>query len=204
LHPVDENYGFGRGTPVDRYYIENFLKENSQYIFGTVLEIGDNNYTIRFGGDKVTRSEIFHVNPAHTEATIIDTLEKGDSIPSDTFDCLIVTQTLHLIYNYEDAIKTMFRILKRGGVALVTIPGLSQMADKEWNDSWYWGFTRHSAKRMFDDVFSEENVEVSAFGNVLSSMAFLNGISQEELTKNELDYRDIAYDLNICVNARKK
>lgn len=204
LQPIDKSYGYGRGTPIDRYYIENFLKINYSNIKGHLLEVGDNAYTLMFGGNRVTKSDVLHVDASNNCATIIGDLAIGQNIPSDSFDCIIITQTLHLIYDFQGAIKTMHRILKPGGVALVTFPGLSQMADEEWNETWYWGFTRHSAKRMFCEVFPTDSVEVTAFGNVLTSISFLHGISTEELTKKELNYRDNAYDLVICVKVTKE
>jgi SAM-dependent methyltransferase len=204
LIPKDKNYGFNRGTPIDRYYIENFLKFNAAEIKGHVLEIGDNSYTKRFGGDQVTRSDVLHVNSSNPNATIVGDLAYGDNIPSDSFDCLVITQTLQLIYDFHSAIRTMHRILKPGGVALVTFPGLSQMADDNWNPTWYWGFTRHSAKKMFGEVFSENALEVAAFGNVLTTVSFLKGIASEELSLKDLSYRDPAYDLVICVKVSKE
>ena len=44
------------------------------------------------------------------------------------FDCVICTQTLHVIYEVEGAVRTLHRMLKPGGVALVTVPGITQAA----------------------------------------------------------------------------
>ena len=38
-HPMSDSWGFERGTPVDRYYIERFLERNADAIRGDVLEI---------------------------------------------------------------------------------------------------------------------------------------------------------------------
>ncbi|MGH7267672.1 MAG: glycosyltransferase [Candidatus Rokuibacteriota bacterium] len=37
--PVDANWGYGRGTPIDRYYIERFLEAHAADVRGTVLEV---------------------------------------------------------------------------------------------------------------------------------------------------------------------
>src|SRR3954470_3249492 len=55
--PVARDYGWIRGQPVDRYFIEKFLAQNSDAIRGRVLELADPEYTLRFGGDKVTKSD---------------------------------------------------------------------------------------------------------------------------------------------------
>lgn len=46
---ADEQMGFGRGTPIDRYYLESFLSAHSKDIKGDVLEIAENTYTKKFG-----------------------------------------------------------------------------------------------------------------------------------------------------------
>ena len=53
LTPVSTDWGFDRGRPVDRYYIERFLQQHAADIRGHVLEIGDDAYTRRFGGGQV-------------------------------------------------------------------------------------------------------------------------------------------------------
>lgn len=47
--PYSNDFGFDRGQPIDRYYIEKFLYENREIITGDVLEIGDDTYTKKFG-----------------------------------------------------------------------------------------------------------------------------------------------------------
>jgi hypothetical protein len=56
LTPISRSFGYDRGQPIDRYYIANFLGRHSGDIRGHVLEIGDDRYTRRFGGDRVTHS----------------------------------------------------------------------------------------------------------------------------------------------------
>ena len=49
VKPADETFGFGRGTAVDRYYIEDFLCKYRRYITGNCLEIAEDTYTKKFG-----------------------------------------------------------------------------------------------------------------------------------------------------------
>ena len=53
LKPISRLFGFDRGQPIDRYYIETFLQKNRSDIGGRVLEIGDPGYTLKFGGDQL-------------------------------------------------------------------------------------------------------------------------------------------------------
>jgi glycosyltransferase involved in cell wall biosynthesis/SAM-dependent methyltransferase len=203
LKPVSTEFGYDRGRPVDRYYIENFLAHHADDIRGHVLEVGDASYTQEFGGKQVTVSDVLHVDHSNPQATIVADLSSADHIPSDTFDCIILTQTLHLIYNVRSAIRTTQRILKPGGVLLATFPGISQIDRDEWRHSWYWAFTSRSARRLFEEAFPPENVEVEAHGNVLAAISFLHGLAAEELRKGELDRLDRAYEVLITLKALK-
>lgn len=204
LTPVSRVFGFDRGTPVDRYYIERFLARNANDIRGRVLEVGDDSYTRRFGGERVTQRDVVHVSPEHPHATIIADLASADHIPSDSFDCIILTQTLHLIYDVGAAISTLHRILKPGGVLLITVPGISQIDHYDWAGSWYWSFTTHSARRLCEQAFFPEKIHVETHGNVLAATAFLQGIALEELRADELDFMDRDYQVTIAVRAVKE
>lgn len=203
LTPLSQHFGFDRGLPIDRYYIENFLNRYANDIQGRVLEIGDASYTRKYGGARVTKSDVLYVEEGNPEATIVGDLTKADHIPSDTFDCFILTQTLHLVYDMRLALKTIYRILKPGGVVLATFPGISQICADQWAEYWYWSLTSLSARRLFGEFFPAVNIEIETFGNVLAATAFLQGIVVEELRAKELDYHDRQYEVLITVRAVK-
>jgi SAM-dependent methyltransferase len=196
-------WGYDRGIPIDRYYIENFLQKHAADVRGRVMEIEDNMYTYRFGGTQVTRSDVLHVVEGNPRATIIGDLTCAPQIADNTFDCIVLTQTLQLIYDFRAAIQTLYRILKPAGVLLVTFPGISQTNDRDWSNDWYWAFTPLSAKRMFSEAFPPDNVVVESQGNVLSAISFLHGLSAHELTREELSYTEPGYEVTLGVRALK-
>jgi len=203
--PVSRVFGFDRGMCIDRYYIEQFLGRHAGDIHGRVLEVADNAYTTRFGRDRVIKSDVLYVQEGNPKATLVGDLAGENSIPSDSFDCIIFTQTLQFIYNFQAAILSLHRILGPGGVLLATVPGISQISRYDmdrWGD--YWRFTTASARRIFEEVFGPENVSVESYGNVLAANAFLHGLAQEELRPDELEFRDPDYELLITVRAVKK
>jgi SAM-dependent methyltransferase len=204
LTPLSRVFGFDRGTPVDRYYIEEFLARNAGRIRGRVLEVGDDSYTRRFGGERVTQRDVLHVSADNPRATVIADLADADHVPSAAFDCVILTQTLHLIYDVRAALATLHRILKPGGVLLATFPGITQIDHFDWGGTWYWAFTALSARRLFGEVFAAANLQVETHGNVLAATAFLQGVALEELRKDELDYNDPDYQVIITVAATKE
>jgi SAM-dependent methyltransferase len=204
LTPVSRNWGFDRGLPIDRYYIERFLAANAADIRGRVLEIKSNAYTRTFGGSHVTVSDVLNVAAGNPEATIVGDLTSADHIPTSSFDCIILTQTLQLIFDVRAALKTVYRILRPGGVLLLTMPGISKIAGDDgegWEDC--WRFTTFSARRLVEEVFAGGNVVVESKGNVLASIAFLEGLAAGELNVEELDHQDLEYQMLITVRAVK-
>jgi SAM-dependent methyltransferase len=203
LTPISRGFGYDRGLPVDRYYIEGFLAEHRDDVRGRALEFGDSTYTRRFGASNVDVSDVLDISPENRLATFVDDLATGTTLPTDAFNCIIATQTLQFLYDLPAAVATLERILKPGGVLLLTCPGISQIDDPAWNTSWYWQFTSHSVRRLLEEVFPAENVEVEAKGNVLAATAFLYGLATEELQTDDLDYRDAPYEVVITARAVK-
>jgi glycosyltransferase involved in cell wall biosynthesis len=203
LKPISPDFGYDRGTPVDRYYIEGFLARHAADVRGRVLEIGDDSYTRRFGGDRVQVADILHVNAGSDGATIIGDLASPGILPAGAFDCVVITQTLHLIYDMRIAVQELFRGLRPGGIALVTVPGISPIDRGEWKESWHWSLTETSARRLFAGVFGDAAVSVESHGNVFAATAFLHGLALEEIERNKLDFHDEAYPVVIAIRAQK-
>jgi SAM-dependent methyltransferase len=204
LSPISRQFGFDRGCPIDRRYIESFLADSRMEIRGQVLEIGDRSYSETFGETRITGQDVLHVTGGYPGVTIVADLTDAPNIPSARFDCIILTQTLHLIYDLPAALLTLFRILKPGGTLLVTLPGISQICrDSGYPDTDSWRFTTYSAKRLFSEYFDEAGISVQSYGNVLAATAFLYGLSTRELKASELDHHDPDYPVTIGVRARK-
>ena len=202
--PISRNYGWERGTPVDRFYIDAFLRKHARYVRGGVLEVGDDEYTRRYGGTAVAKSDVLHAGPGNPQATIVADLADAPEIEDESFDCVICTQTLLLIYDVKAAVRTLQRILAPGGTALVTVPGVSRICRDEadeWGD--YWRFTSDSATRLFADEFGAEHVKAEAYGNVLAATAMLHGLAAEEVGTERLSDRDRDFEVLIGVSARR-
>jgi hypothetical protein len=168
------------------------------------LEIGDPGYTLKFGGKRVSCSEVLHAAPGNPQATLVGNLETGRELPIDAYDCMILTQTFLCIFEVRAAIAHCHASLKPNGVLLATFPGISQISRYDmdrWGD--YWRFTDVSARRLFGEVFGLENVDVETHGNVLAACAFLHGLAAAELKQKELDFRDRDYQVTITVRAQK-
>ena len=206
LTPISTVFGQDRDLlTIERYYIEQFLERHAGDIKGRVLEMGDPGYIRKFGGDKVTREDVLNYVEGNPNATIVADLTDAPHIPDDTFDCIIITQTLQMIFEVDKAIATLHRILKPGGVVLCTSHGMTRVARREGVDDWgeYWHFTSQSKKRLFRAVFPTENVEVSAVGNVFTCICNLHGLGAGEVDQSELDTHDPNFEMLLLVRAVK-
>lgn len=205
--PISRIFGLDRGARercIDIFFIERFLSLHHGDIRGRVLEIGDDHYTRKFGGAAVERSDVLHVRSGTEHATIIADLTRDDQIPSESFDCIICTQTLQFVYDLRAALKTLHRILRPGGVLLATFTGISQISRYDmdrWGD--YWRLTTLSARRLFGEFWPADGVEVQAQGNVLLAVAYLHGLTIDEISANDRDCQDQDYQLLITVRAVK-
>ena len=202
VDPVSRVWGLDRGQPIDRYYIERFLAAHRRDIRGRVLEAKDPGYTRQFG-DGVAAVEVVDVAAENPDATLIADLAQPRSLPEDRFDCFILTQTIHVIYDVAEVVKNAFRTLRPGGVVLATLPCVSRVDYESGLDSDYWRFTPALARRLFESAFGPGNVEVEVYGNVLAGTAFLQGLAADELSQDELDHVDPYYPLTVAVRAQR-
>ena len=202
--PICSDWGFSRGTPIDRYYLEQFVARHADDIRGRVLEIGTNEMTQRYGENRVIQSDVLHVADTEPPVTIVADLTKCDEVPAGVFDCIIATQTLQFIYDVHAVVRSLRRMLKTGGVVLATVPGISKISPEDM-ERWgqFWCFTSRSARLVFEEAFASDDVSIEVSGNVLAATAFLNGIAAEELTESELNYVDKSFETLVGIRAQK-
>jgi len=204
VSPISDDFGYDRGSPIDRGYIEAFLERNAADVRGRVMEIGEDMYSRRYGGAKVTHQDVLHVHADNPQATIVGDLSSKDILPPGVFDCIVLTQTLHCIYDMAAAVNEIYKGLKPGGVVLVTVPGITRIDRGEWGDTnWFWSLTRASATRLFADQFGAENIKVEQFGNAAVAAAFVQGVAIEEMDPAVLAISDPCFPVTLTVRAQK-
>lgn len=201
LEPVSRQFGYDRGLPVDRWYVERFLARCGEDVRGRVLEVGDSSYTEQYGGARVTRADVVNVREGMAGTTYVGDLTDGTGLPEGVFDCIVLTQTLHLVFDVHAAARTLHRLLRPGGVLLLTVPGITPISTDEWAATWHWSFTEHSARRLFGEVFGPLHVEVQQHGNVQAATAFLQGLAAEEVPDRVLGHDDPQFPLLVTVRA---
>ena len=200
--PASRAWGFDRGSPIDRLYVEQFLDRHRADIRGRVLEVKNSYYTDRFGTG-VRQRDVLDIRADNPGATVVADLAAADAVPDDEFDCFVLTQTLQFISDPRSAIEHARRILRPGGVLLATIPAVSPLAPSEDMLTDYWRFTCAGSAELFGAVFGTQFVTVQAYGNYRTAVAFLAGLAWEELPQRSLHRHDERYPVLVTVRAVK-
>jgi SAM-dependent methyltransferase len=197
-------WGESRGGPIDRHYVAQYIGLHRADICGRVLEVAGDEYATAYGNG-VERIDVLDINPDNPRAAFVGDIADAPNVPDETFDCVLVTQLLPFVYDVRGAIATSHRILRQGGVLLVTTPGICRIAPVE-SESYghWWNLTSMSARRLAAEHFGDENVDVTTYGNVLTATAFLFGLGMYDVTTEELAYQDPAFQVTVGVRAVKR
>lgn len=201
--PLSDSWGRDRGNALDRYFIEDFMRTHAADIRGRVVEVMDDRYTTRFG-TAVESSEILDVDPANDRATLVADLGHPAQAPAERYDCCVMTQTLQFVFDTAAAVESAHRMLRPGGVLLVTAPAVSRLDRGARTTGEYWRFAPDGLRRLLEDRFGADNVDVRPYGNVLTCIAFLLGMAREELKQSELDEHDEFFPLVVAGRAVKR
>jgi Methyltransferase domain len=200
--PLSRAFGFDRGQPIDRHYIDLFLSQHHELISGDVLEVAGNEYTTRHGGSRARSFELYTTS-VERPGVVVGDLTQQQTLPAARFDCFVCTQTFNFIYDVHAAVRGAAHLLVDGGHLLATVGAVSQISRYDmdrWGD--YWRFSTVACERLFAESFS--SVQVSAFGNLTAAVGLLRGFAVEDLPSSSvLDTHDPDYPVVIGIVARK-
>ena len=199
--PISNRWGFDRGQPIDRYYIENFLGRHSESIRGRGIEVMNPDYLRRFGMGRVTGENVVDINPNNAKATIVGDLLDPATLPVGAYDCFILTQMLQVVFQPEIVVRNCYASLRSGGTMLVTVPCMCRYSPHPVD---YWRFTDTSLARLIEENTDCEDLEVEVHGNLVASIAFLVAMASSELTPEELDLKDNRFPIVATALLRKR
>ena len=201
IEPLSDQYGLDRGKPLDRWYVESFLAARRMFIRGSVLEVENDDYTKRFGDDRVTDCTVVDIDPSNTLATLLVDLSQPQSLPAEAYDCIILTQTLHLLRQPGVCLENCSRALRPSGALLLTAPSVSRVSPT-YPDADFWRFTPAGLAELFTRHWTD-HFTIHPRGNLRSCIGFLLGEVVEEVSGAVLDRDDPRFPLNVAVEAHK-
>lgn len=196
--PLCYHCGFTRGTPVDRYYLANFVNSTRELVRGKVLEIGGQlqNKNIYGYNSYVTEYLTLELHPG-PETTYVGDVHDPTLFAPNTFDTLVAFNILEHCLEPWTVIKNLYQWLNPKGVCLVMVPYFQKLHDRPID---MWRFSPLALRRMFA-MFKV--TEIQQYGNPRAAIASLLGIAAEELSLEKLDHHHIDYPVAICVAASK-
>jgi SAM-dependent methyltransferase len=194
--PLCQGFGYLRGTPVDRYYLLDFVRQIRRDVRGRVLEIGG----------KLTHKDVYSFADA-TEYRTLDLPGTADDLVGDasdptvvekaSFDAVLAFNVLEHCERPDLVVDNMWRWLKPGGRAFAAVP-TAQKIHAFPKD--YWRPLPDALKAMFGK-FTDCRLEV--YGSLVTVVANLYGLAAEELNREELDQVHPDYPVLACVAARR-
>lgn len=199
VEPFSDNFGFDRGTAVDRYYLEKFLDQHRDLITGRVLEVQCSGYTSRYGHDLV-ESHTVDIVPDFGTTYVCDLAKSGGVIPSNYYDCFLLPNTLSVLRNIEACLGEALRVVKPGGAVLGSAAGLVPLTPDAAD---YWHLSRAGWREITARAWPDCEVEIESHGNCLAATAAVMGLAYEELHAAELDTHDPRYPVLITLYCQK-
>jgi hypothetical protein len=199
--PFSNHYGFDRGHPVDRRYIERFLERRRAQIRGDVLEVRSADYTRRYGPPDV-HSHVLDIDASNPAATVIGDLCEANTLPPAAYDCAILTQTLQFLATPDTALVNLWGSLRLGGTMLITVPCAARI-DHEAPDRDYWRWTPAGLRCLIERHCTAASVEIEWGGNLTAALAALLGLASEDLSDEDLTHDDPVFPLIACAAVTK-
>ena len=138
-------------------------------------------------GAEGDQSDVLHVDAANPAATIVGDLSQCGTLPPDSFDCIILTQTLQFIFDIRRALAEVADSLKPGEILLITVPGITPIDRGQWGYTWYWSLTEVALGKLLAECFDKKDFRVDTHWNVFAAVCFLEGLAVSEVQTSKLD-----------------
>lgn len=180
-----------------RYYIDTFLARHAAGCRGAFLEFGDARYRERFPQATIDRYDVFDIAAA-PGVTIVGDIQSCPQIPDDSYDVIVCTQVLEHVPNPFLAAAELCRILRPGGLLLLTVPAAYPYHSAP-ND--YWRYSRDSIRLLFGERLRETAIE--SFGNRLTVTGAYWEWSARHFPRAVLDRHDPDQPYLIMLAGRK-
>lgn len=130
---------------IERTLIRKQLMSVAKYLGGDILDVGGgekNRYKNLFTFKTFTCLDIY-AGPG------IDIVASADDIPlpDESKDSVLSTQMLEHVQYPEKCVQEMYRVLKKGGYAVITVPQWNEL-HAEPHD--YWRYTKYGLVELFE------------------------------------------------------
>lgn len=167
----------------DRYLLDKQISKFSHFVSGRVLDVGAGE--VNRYGRYFKALEYIKMDPRHTEHA--DLVGSADNIPlgDESVDSIVCTQVFEHLENPVKGAEEIYRVLKKGGHVLLTVPQMNELHEEPYD---FFRYTKFGLKSMFKKV-GFEIVEVDQRGGyyaTLAQMRIRHSIDKYNLYKNKI------------------
>ncbi len=202
--------GRPRGTPIVRYYWDDFLTRHRESVRGVALEVGTTETLRRVGGSAVARADAMDLADHVEDVRVVADLSRADHVPADGYDCFVVPFSTHVIYDVEAALYHAVRLLKPGGVLLASFSCVEYYFPRGLDMGTggamhvFWSFTPVGVDNLLRRCgLGDGDYRLDVYGNLFARIAYQMNVPAEELTRRELTHHDLGHPLLICAKIVK-
>ncbi|MEI6429313.1 MAG: methyltransferase domain-containing protein [Pseudanabaena sp. ELA607] len=196
-NPICQTFGFLRGQPVDRYYLDKFIQKIRPEIVGNILEIGATpqaKETYQLSPD--SSYQVLNIEP-FLGVDIVGDAHNVNLIKPESFDTILLFSVLEHCYAPWIVIENIYTWLKPGGKCFAMTPVSAKIHNVPQD---YWRIMPDAFTWMLKN-FSHHELQLC--GNTMTVLADLYGISAAELTTEELDAYHPDHPVSIYFSATK-
>ena len=197
--PINQDYGWSKGTPIGRYYLNSYMRDFSKNISGLVLEFGQPTYAQNCD----CTYEIIDIDPTNFKANIhgdICSPTIGEEYDS-RYDVIICTAVLQYVTDPQMAVVNMRNMLKEGGALILAQQALSRVDPGVPAGTDRWRFTQHGIAQMMEGF---ELLDIHHYGNVYAVCAYMLGLPAEKVDIDKLAFADPFHPVITVAHGKKK
>jgi SAM-dependent methyltransferase len=195
--PLCPMFGYSRGTPIDRYYLNDFVVSIKDTVVGRTLEIGGRSGNRALYGFHRTTDYLTMDADPNAEVDIIADAHDRLACPARSFDSIVIINVLEHCARPWEVVENMHTWLTPSGKVFCLVP-TAQRVHSIPKD--YWRMLPDALESLFHRY---QILQLRGYGNLQTSSASLLGIAAEELEPKALSYRDSRYPVVTCIVAQK-
>lgn len=195
--PFCPDFGYSRGTPIDRFYLSQFVEKIRSEIVGKVLEIGGRRLNRElYGFDNAKDYRTMDLT-SDTNVDAVADAHNPSAYPPESFDSVVIFNVLEHCEDPRTVVSNIFRWLRSGGKVFAVVPN-AQRIHRGPRDLWrIMPDGCASLFRQFSDL------HIVTYGNMLTASASFAGIAAEELQTQELMAVNSEYPVITCTVGTK-
>lgn len=195
--PLCPDYGYTRGTPIDRYYLAQFVDEIREEVCGDVLEIGGLPGNVgRYDFVNATRYSVMDIDDSKG-ADFIGDAHDPCANRDESLDSIVAFNVLEHCSRPWIVVDNIYRWLKPKGRAFCMVPNVQRIHRVPMD---YWRILPDAFALLFKRF---RITRLTTYGNLLTSIAAFSGVAVEELYEKDLAQANPDYPVITCISAMK-